>query len=407
MPIKRIRLMLLACLLILAICGSAWSDRSLTLASDAAKYPATVIFNFDGQSVTRQTYEKTVITALDEAGIALGENDLLSLPENTALQPGQSYQIDIVRMNWVTLMWNGYAVGTTGEFDSLSDLLSRSGYADLDLSGGSRLENSSQQISGDGRYYLNYVAVEKRTVRQYETIPHSSITIDDPTLYIGQKAVKTEGVDGQRALIFEETYENGIFIRSEQIGTEIVKEPVQEVIRKGTKERYVFYPVNRKTLTATVLANLAKISSSLLRDGNKSYAAFTDHGDGTITVDGTTFSYSSVKKRTITMYDGLQVCINNGCHTPAINHNTFSGVPAQRGVVAVSCKTYDGKVTGTALPMGTIIFVEGYGLGVVGDINGARSNLDLIDVGYDPGDILNHIATFGKMTSRVYILKLP
>ena len=103
----------------------------------------------------------------------------------------------------------------------------------------------------------------------------------------------------------------------------------------------------------------------------------------------------------------LQVCISNGCHTPAINHNTFSGVPAQRGIVAVACKTVDGKVTGTALPMGTIIFVEGYGLGVVGDINGAKTNLDLIDVGYDAGEISAGVATFGKMYSRVYILKMP
>jgi uncharacterized protein YabE (DUF348 family)/3D (Asp-Asp-Asp) domain-containing protein len=407
MHTKSIRMMLLACLLILAISGSAWSDQSLSLASDPAKYPATVSIQYDNQSVTRQTYQKTVIAAIDEAGVTLGEHDLLSLPENSPLLPGQAYNIDIVRMNLVTLMWNGYAVGTTGEFDSLSDLLSRSGYADIDLSGGSRLENNTQQVSTDGHYYLNYVAVEKRIVRQYETIPHSSITIDDPTLYIGQKAVKTKGVDGQRALIFEETYENGIFIKSEQVGTEIVKEPVQEVIRKGTKEKYVFYPVNRKTLTATVMASLSKISSSLLRDGNRSYSSFNDNGDGTITVDGATFAVSSVKKRTITMYDGLQVCMNNGCHTPAINHNTYSGLAAQRGIVAVACKTYDGKVTGTALPMGTIIFVEGYGLGVVGDINGARTNLDLIDVGYDAGDIMNHIATFGKMTSRVYILKSP
>jgi hypothetical protein len=75
--------------------------------------------------------------------------------------------------------------------------------------------------------------------------------------------------------------------------------------------------------------------------------------------------------------------------------------------VAVAGKRVDGKFVGTALPMGTIIFVEGYGLGVVGDVNGAKTNLDLIDACYDPGEIRAGIATLGKIYSRVYILKIP
>jgi uncharacterized protein YabE (DUF348 family)/3D (Asp-Asp-Asp) domain-containing protein len=404
---KRLRLMFLACLLILAICGSAWSDQKMSLATNRNQFPATVVITIDGQSICRQTFQGTVLEAIDEAGIALGEKDMINLPENMALQPGGDYKINITRMKRITLMWNGYAVGTSGEFESMAELLSRSGYADLDLSDGSRFENGPLTSGTTGSYYLNYVDVDKRIVRQYETIPHSSITIDDASLYVGQTAVKTKGVDGQRALIFEETYENGIFLYAEQVGTEIVKQPVQEVIRKGTKARFIFSPVNRKTLTQTVLNSLAKISGTLINNGNKSYESFSDNGNGTITVDGNIYSYASMKKRTITMYDGLQVCMSNGCHTPAFNHNTFSGVPAQRGIVAVACKTVDGKVTGTALPMGTIIFVEGYGLGVVGDINGAKTNLDLIDAGYDAGEISAGIANFGKMYARVYILKTP
>ena len=155
-------------------------------------------------------------------------------------------------------MWNGYSIGTSGEFASVDDLLSRSGYADLDLSDGSRFESGSPTAGATGNIFLNFVDVDKRIVRQYEPIPHSSVTIDDSSLYVGQTAVKTKGVDGQRALIFEETYENGIFIKSEQVGTEIVKQPVQEVIRKGTKVRFVFSAVNRKTLNQTVLNSLAK-----------------------------------------------------------------------------------------------------------------------------------------------------
>ena len=49
------------------------------------------------------------------------------------------------------------------------------------------------------------------------------------------KRFKVEGQDGQRALIFEDTYENGIFVSSVQTGTEVTVEPVQKVILKGNQ----------------------------------------------------------------------------------------------------------------------------------------------------------------------------
>jgi uncharacterized protein YabE (DUF348 family)/3D (Asp-Asp-Asp) domain-containing protein len=404
---KILRMILLAYLLLFAIGCTLLSEQQLVLASDLSKYPVTIRINADGKTVQRLTFKKTLLDAIDESGVALGETDQINLPEDTPLLPGQCYEVTISRLSRVTLSWNGYAVGTTGDFTSLTDLLSRSGYSTLDLSNGSRIENNqfSSQVNDD--IYLAYVLVEKRIVKEYETIPFSTITIDDATLYVGQSVIKTKGKDGQRALIFEETYENGVFIKSEQTGSEIVKEPIQQVIRKGIKKRFVFAPIYRSTLKQTVLSALNKIRDQIIENGGKCYASFKDNGNGTITVDGKTFAYTSMKKRTIVMYDGLEVCLQNGCHDPPINHNTFSGVPAQRGIVAVAGKKVNGKFTGTALPMGTILFVEGYGLGVVGDVNGAKTNLDLIDVCYNAGEIRDGIANLGKSYSRVYILKTP
>ncbi len=400
-----------ACLLlmfILAVAAIALPDHKLALLSDLQKYPAILVIKTPEQTIERVTYCKTVIDGIDEAGIAVGENDLLSLPESTILQPSKRYEVTLTRMGQVTLNWSGFALATTGDFKSMDDLMSRSGFSDLDLSDGSRiLKNQSESTAENGDLALIYVSVDKVMTRQYETIPFSTITVDDASLYIGQSVVKTAGADGQRALIYENTYENDILISSVLTGTELVKEPVQKVVLKGTRKRIVYPAINYSTLRSTVRNSFNKISSLLNRNGSRDYQTFTDNGNGTITVDGMLYKYKSMKKRTITKYDGLDCCLKAGCHTPAINHNTFSGMPAQRGLVATYGYKVDGKYVSSALPMGTILFIEGYGLGVVADVHGASNNPDLIDVSYDAGEIRAGTANSGKYYSRVYVLSIP
>ncbi|NLB46139.1 MAG: hypothetical protein GX821_13385, partial [Clostridiaceae bacterium] len=144
-----------------------------------------------------------------------------------------------------------------------------------------------------------------------------------------------------------------------------------------------------------------------IKNGNANYKSFKDNGNGTITVDGHTFSFIQKDKRAITMYDGLECCLQGGCHNPPINHNTASGIPAQRGLVASYGFRYNGKFAGTALPLGTILFIEGYGLAVVADVHGNHSDSNLLDACYDAGEIRSGAVTWGKRTKRVYIISIP
>lgn len=137
---------------------------------------------------------------------------------------------------------------------------------------------------------------------------------------------------------------------------------------------------------------------------NRHYASFTDNGDGTITVDGMTFSYlDKYGSRYATHYDGLEVCAqqiraNGGrCrlgHTTATNHSTGSGVPAQRGIVAVGAQDIG------IYPRGTVLFVRGYGMAVVGDRSGG--NFDLC---YDAGEC--GILTRSNSVSAIYVISRP
>ena len=394
--------------LMLAFTAAVIPDSRLAMSTAADKFPVTLSIQRNDETINLLTFQDTLLAAIDEAGIAIGEHDLLSLPEDTVLDPGLHYDVTIRSLSQVNLTWSGYSVDTAGVFGSMEDLMSRSGFGRLDRLGLQGEDAPVDMFHDDGTYFLNYVDIKKQIVHQYEDIPYSSVTIDDPTIYAGTTRVGTNGQTGTRELIYEETYEDGIFVSSVQIGSKVVKEPVQEVIHRGTRPKLTYAPINYRTLTSTVKNSFNKIRDFLNpQGGNRSYQSFADNNNGTITVDGRTFSYTAMKKRTITMYDGLDYCMQLGCHTPAINHNTFSGLPAQRGLVATFGIRVSGRFTGSILPMGTILFVEGYGLGVVADIHGMRNNPDLIDVCFDPGEIRSGVATIGKVTRRVYILDIP
>lgn len=390
------RLMTLATLVLLIFAATVLSRVQNTLLVDQTKIPALVQVEQPEGTVDLVTYSGHIIDALDESGILVGDHDLLSLPEDQPLMPGQTYHLAITRRSEFTLLWSGLAISAVSEPLSSVDLMSRSGYDNIDLSDGSRVE----QLADDT---LAYVAVDKKEFRITEKIKYSSVFVDDPDLEIGKTKVATPGQNGTRDLIFEDTYENGVFLNRVQVGTEITLDPVQEVISRGTK--VVIKPIDRRRVGSTVLSSFDQIKPLLNKNGKMNYLSFSDNGNGTITVDGKTFDYTSVSKRRITAFDGLEVCVNTGCHSPAKNHNTASGVPAQRGLVATYGQHIDGKVYPT-LPMGTIVFIEGYGLGVVADLHGVSSNHELLDACYDPGETLSGAAlSTGNRTS--YILYVP
>lgn len=133
---------------------------------------------------------------------------------------------------------------------------------------------------------------------------------------------------------------------------------------------------------------------------NRHYETFTDNGDGTITVDGITFTYSQeMPGRCATHYDGVAVCryrINRDgkCwlgHTTPTCHGTASGLLAQRGIVAVT------KSDASIYPRGTVVFVRGYGMAVVGDRSGGS-----FDLCYDADEC--KLLTRRNWTNGIYII---
>ena len=146
----------------------------------------------DGKTHTLKMTQGTVADALNEAGIELGENDLVS--ENL----------------------------------------------DAELYGGIEIKVSRVKI----------VEREVETEIDFETE-----YVDSSNLKIGTQNVVREGEKGIKTVFYQSTYIDGVFSSTVKIGEEMVKEPVNEIIHKGTSLQVPYAKLSDDKLDKVELVN--------------------------------------------------------------------------------------------------------------------------------------------------------
>ena len=82
---------------------------------------------------------------------------------------------------------------------------------------------------------LDVVSIERQ--KSKASIDYKTEEKDDPSIYIGEKKVEREGKKGEKEILTELLYINGIETEREIIGETIIEEPKNKVILVGTKER--------------------------------------------------------------------------------------------------------------------------------------------------------------------------
>ena len=78
------------------------------------------------------------------------------------------------------------------------------------------------------------IVVEKHIVEDMDK-PYETIEKEDSSMYAGKTKVETEGVNGTQRVTEKIKYVNGEIKQSVITGTEVIKEPVNKVVLKGTK----------------------------------------------------------------------------------------------------------------------------------------------------------------------------
>lgn len=188
--------------------------------------------------------------------------------------------------------------------------------------------------------HVRVVRVREEVAVRRQVIPHRVVERVIPG-HLGQPArVLQTGQDGVVEHVYRLVFEDGKLVRKEKVSTRLLQQPRPRVVRIGKG----YIPSRGLLATRPFFLMVAT-----------AYAPH--HGRG---VDGV----------------------------------TATGLPARRGVVAV-----DPRV----IPLGAVVYVEGYGVALAADTGGAiRGNR--LDVCFDTA---REAYRWGRRTVRVYILQTP
>ncbi|GAA1921109.1 hypothetical protein GCM10009737_23280 [Nocardioides lentus] len=104
------------------------------------------------------------------------------------------------------------------------------------------------------------ISFERDRVKD-EAIGHDTVERTSDDLYVDEEEVTTEGRDGVRDVTYERKIRNGEVVATEVVRSEVVREPVTEVVTVGTQEREVEAPAEDFSGGDTVWDALAACES--------------------------------------------------------------------------------------------------------------------------------------------------
>ena len=309
------------------------------------------LINDGGEETYYKTNATEPVKILEEAGVELAANDLVTKEE------GILTTIAIRRAVEVTINYYGEPMAVTAyEDETLADVMAR---LELTWNEGDILSQNLDMMVYEG---LNLAVISIVTEEEVysENVPFKTTYVDDDNMKEGTEKVTTEGRHGAKTVTAAVTYVNGVETTREILNEELIEEPVDEVVAVGTGKNIKSY-------------------------GNGSVIIDND----TITLeDGKVLSYSGTRTVTATAYTHT----DEGCTT-----KTSTGTTVRWGTVAVDPRY---------IPYGTKMFIVSndgyimYGEAVAEDCGGAikRDKIDL----YMPTH--SQCINFGRRTCTIYFL---
>lgn len=232
-------------------------------------------------------------------------------------------QARLQRAQSVRVVTDGDTIVTYAQGGTAADALASAGVALMGLDYTTPSENTLLTPDMEVRV----VRVKEMLISETQPLPFQTIIQADPALEIDQQAITQEGQEGLLRTLVRVRYEDGI---------EIGREPAEQIVVRPPRDRIIAYGTN---VIMRVL----------------------DTPEGQV-------EYWRQLRVYATSY-----------HPAALNGDstTATGQTLQHGIVGADTDV---------LPMGTRVYVPGYGVGVVADTGAERHDPMWIDLGYSDAD---------------------
>jgi 3D (Asp-Asp-Asp) domain-containing protein/uncharacterized protein YabE (DUF348 family) len=316
----------------------------------------TIFFIDNGVSTPYNTSAETVSEFFDERGVALTPRDTLNMEYSDPLESGS--KIEIKRGFYIN-------VSIDGNIDRFKVSQNTSVGAFIRMFETERQKNYYYSgsliniLNSDEMVYLT--AYREETVTVEEEIPFDIQTQETADLIIGTEKVAQEGQPGKKISVYKVLFLGDAEQSRELISEDTVVASLPEIILAGTAR-----------------PSPTPVPKSAVSDNLGVEAAAVD------------FGYSQVYTMVATAYTAGPESTGKSPGMAGYGI-TASGMRVRPGVVSV-----DPQI----IPLGTRLYVEGYGYSLAADTGGAIKG-NRIDVYMET---LSEAYRWGRRTVRVYIL---
>lgn len=295
-------------------------DNGLAIRWEQSKQVEIIV---DEEETTLWTTKRTVGEALDEAGIELREHDEVSPALATRLDEQNSITVD--KAYEFTLIDGGKEEKYWSTSTTIDDFLNSK---DIQLGDLDRLEGDLDNQIKPGSV-VQIVRVEKETKTVEEEENFAVETKSDSSLLKGREKVVQQGKKGIVSREYEIIKEDGKEVSRSLIDEAIVKEPTKKIVSVGTKVVVASAANNTK---ATAKAASVSRNNSAPSGGKEFYVTATAYTAGCSGCSGITAT-------------GINLKANPNLKVIAVDPSV--------------------------IPLGSKVWVEGYGHAVAGDTGGA------------------------------------
>ncbi|EAD1385182.1 DUF348 domain-containing protein [Listeria monocytogenes] len=355
-----------------------------------------------GEKIESRTHAKTVSEALDEAGIKVSERDEIAPGKNAEIKDGM--EIKYLPARQITINDNGTKKDVWSTKTNVADLLKDENITtrpqdvlnvaldtklkdglkvnidraiQLSLQNGAKkdtvwttktkvsdlLAEKNIKLDQDDRVSpakdsnlkekmtVEVTYVNSKAEKKNEQVKFETVYKEDDSLNKGVEKVVQEGKNGEKVVEYKVTFENGKEKKRDVIKENVTSNKTDKVVVRGTKEKVVATQVSNSSSSAS------SSSSSAPSSGGKTYR-----------MESTAYSGGG-----ITAY-GINLSANPGLK-----------------VIAV-----DPRV----IPLGSKVWVEGYGEAIAGDTGGVIKG-NIVDV-YFPNE--SQCYSWGRRMVTVKVL---